>query len=93
MINELMPEYVEYMPEKKDMKNGILYISMRFGLAIHLCCCGECGNETVMPIDGPHPCWDMKNENGLISFTPSIGNFQFPCKSHYFITNNKVNWC
>jgi hypothetical protein len=92
-IEQLTPEFVEYMPEDKDMKYGILYISMRFGLAIHLCCCGECNNKTVMPFDGPYPYWDMTNENGLISFNPSVGNFQFPCKSHYFIKENRIEWC
>ena len=26
----------------------------------------------------------------LFSLNPSIGNWNFPCKSHYFITKNKI---
>ena len=28
-----------------------------------------------------------------ISLTPSIGNYEFPCQSHYFIRHNRVEWC
>jgi hypothetical protein len=27
-----------------------------------------------------------------VSLDPSIGNWSFPCRSHYWIRNNKVRW-
>lgn len=94
-INKLTPKYVEQMPKEKE--HGILYISKKFGLAIHLCACG-CGVETVTPLKGlSHPIhggWDFKDENGKVTLRPSIGNFngERPYHAHYFITENNINW-
>ena len=90
MINELKIEYVEYMPKVKE--DGILYISERFGLAIHLCACG-CGIETVTPIFKDHKGWKLTtNDKGEVTLRPSIGNFNGEklYHAHYYITNNKI---
>ena len=94
---ELNVRYVDYMPETKE--EGILYVSKKFGLAIHLCPCG-CGEQVVTPIKGDWPgsktrpdCWGFtEHEDGTVTLSPSIGNFQFGCKSHYFIRRNKIVW-
>lgn len=94
--NELTVKYVETMPETKE--EGILYISKKYGLAIHLCACG-CGEQVVTPLNGNWNGW-MKDfgwdlteyEDGTVTLSPSIGNFQFDCKSHYFIRRNKIVW-
>jgi hypothetical protein len=94
-----------YMPKIK--KHGILYISLKFNLAIHLCACG-CGIETVMPFyDGElndNDGWKMTTKkiegttqsdrpyDFTVTFTPSIGNQKLSCKSHYFITDSKIQW-
>jgi len=75
-IHELKPEFVETMPEKKE--NGVLYISEKFQLAIHLCACRECNFETVTPFGESSNRWELINNEGLITLNPSIGNFQFP---------------
>ena len=31
-------------------------------------------------------------DNGTVSLRPSIGNWQLPCRSHYFIVRNRVVW-
>ena len=80
---------VEFMPEIKEQ--GILYVSRKFGLAIHLCACG-CGIETVTPITGIN-CWTLTDSPEGITLRPSIGNQNFPCGSHYWITNNEVQPC
>lgn len=79
---------VERIPH--SLEEGIIYICLECKVAVHLCACG-CKEKTVTPLgDGG---WTLNyNENGL-SLNPSIGNFNIPCKSHYFITNNKVRWC
>ncbi len=95
MIYELKPEFMpEFMPKREELKEGILYISLKYGTTAHLCPCG-CGHKVNVPInlDGKEGWWDYTEENGEVSLSPSIGNFQIPCKSHYFITKNKVVWC
>jgi hypothetical protein len=88
---ELTPRHVEFMPV--DLEQGILYISHEYGTAIHLCACG-CGIKTVT---GFKPFWEdgwNLTENGdLVTLHPSIGNQQFPCRSHYWIKDSKVIWC
>lgn len=87
-IEEYTPVYVETMPEKKE--SGILYISKKFGLAIHLCACG-CGMESVMDFQPEwENGWVLKEEGDLITFSPSILN-RF-CNAHYFIEKNKIRW-
>lgn len=83
----ILPVYVEFIPEILDQ--GTIYISRRFKTSTHLCLCG-CGNKTILPF-GPN-WWQLyENEKG-ISITPSIGNYAFPCQSHYIITNNIANF-
>jgi hypothetical protein len=84
----LIPVYVEHMPE--ELQEGVLYISEIFQTAIHLCACGECGRETVTPLSQG---WTVTDDGGKITIRPSIGNWQMPCKSHYFITDGRVEWC
>lgn len=86
-IKELKPEHCIYMPEK--LEEGILYISLEFGLAIHLCACG-CGGKTVTPL-GPD-WWQLTKVDGKVTLRPSIGNWngESPYHAHYFITENKI---
>ncbi len=88
-ILELIPEYVDFIPKEK--KPGVLYISKRFNVSVHLCCCGNCGIDTVLPFNKKHG-WVLIEKGDKVTFTPSIGNWQLPCKSHYFIRDNKVVW-
>jgi hypothetical protein len=100
---QIEPVYVEWMPEKEEMKQGVLYISKKGCLAIHLCLCG-CGEEVVTPLDEivtetekivsemPPGDWILTEKRDKISLTPSIGNYKLPCKSHYIITNNVANF-
>ena len=83
----LFPSFSIFIPEK--LEEGILYISFEYEVAIHLCCCG-CKEKTVTPF-GKNG-WNLEHnvKTNEVTLTPSIGNFQIPCKSHYFITNNKV---
>lgn len=86
-ITYLRPEFVEFIPEHLD--NGVLYISRRYSTASHLCCCG-CKHEVVTPLNPAK--WHLTERNGSVSLTPSIGNWSFPCKSHYWITHNRIRW-
>jgi len=71
------------------LEPGVLYISMDFATAIHLCACG-CGREVVTPFT-PRD-WHMKFDGETVSLSPSIGNWNYPCRSHYWIRHNRVIW-
>ncbi len=83
----LVLQRVEYMP--RDLDQGILYVSEEFGVAGHLCACG-CGNKVVTPL-GPVE-WKFSEKDGQPTLWPSIGSWQLPCQSHYWIRNGEVHW-
>jgi len=80
-------KFVEYMPN--TIENGILYISLEFGTILHKCVCG-CGNEVNTPLSPTD--WKMIYDGESITLKPSIGNWSFDCKSHYWIRNNSIVW-
>src|SRR5437773_1606661 len=80
-------QHVHYMP--KEMKPGILYVSEEFGIAIHLCPCG-CMSKIRTPL-GPTE-WSLKETQYGPTLRPSIGNWQIPCQSHYWITQGQIVW-
>lgn len=88
--NHLELVRVFYMPESLEL--GKIYYSEEFSTVKHLCPCG-CGQKVVTPIQGEwKDGWKLNIENELITLEPSIGNFQLPCKTHYFIRNGEIIW-
>jgi len=77
--------FVKNIPE--NIEDGIIYISMEYATAIHRCCCG-CGREVVTPFSPTD--WELNFNGKTVSLYPSIGNWSFPCQSHYWIVNNEV---
>lgn len=51
--------------------------------------CG-CGNKVVTPLSPTE--WELTFDGKNVSLNPSIGNWNFECKSHYWITKNKVRF-
>ena len=84
-IKQIRPEYVEYIPE--HIEEGVLYISKRYRTAVHKCCCG-CGQEVVTPLSPAE--WSVWCKCGRVSMWPSIGNWSYPCRSHYVIRDSRV---
>ena len=78
---------IKFLP--KELDEGILYVSKKFGVAGHLCPCG-CGNKVITPLDSFE--WKLKVKKGKPSLFPSIGNWQLDCKSHYWIINGQIEW-
>ena len=78
---------VHYIP--KQLQPGVLYVSEEFGAAAHLCACG-CGAKVRTPL-GPTE-WTLKETEDGPSLSPSIGNWQQACKSHYFIRRGEIVW-
>lgn len=83
-----IPVFVSEIPRK--LEEGYLYIAIEYNAIIHLCPCG-CKSEISTPLN-PKTGWTMKYDGECVSLSPSVGNYSYPCKSHYFIRDNKVIW-
>ena len=80
-------EFVECIPDK--LQEGVLYISLPYATAVHRCACG-CGNDVVTPFSPTD--WHLMFNGETVSLAPSIGNWSFPCRSHYWIEGGRVVW-
>lgn len=78
---------VQYMPSSLDP--GVLYVSEEFNVAGHLCPCG-CGNKIITPL-GPTE-WSFTSDDDKPTLYPSIGNWQLPCRSHYWVLDGEIEW-
>jgi hypothetical protein len=78
-------EFIDVMPSSRE--EGKLYISIKYRTAIHKCLCG-CGMKVVTPIRPTG--WRLIYDGDTVSLHPSIGNWSFACRSHYWIANNQV---
>lgn len=87
----IVKDVVTIIPD--DLKQGVLYISEKYGVAIHLCACG-CGGQTVTPFGDKHGWFLTRNPDGTVTLRPSIGNWsgENPYHAHYYVTNNKIEW-
>lgn len=85
MIHKLEHEFVVSIPEK--LQPGRLYVSVTFATIAHLCCCG-CGNEVITPLSPTD--WRLVFDGVSVSLTPSIGNWSFPCRSHYWVRRGRI---
>ncbi len=80
-------EFVESMP--RALKADVLYVSIDFRTTMHLCACG-CGNEVVLPLRPT--AWSLTYDGETTSLSPSVGNWSFPCRSHYWIRRGRIDW-
>lgn len=80
-------EFVQCVPEQLD--EGVLYLSLSYATAVHKCACG-CGHEVVTPLSPTD--WSMIFDGETVSLAPSIGNWSFPCRSHYWLERGRVAW-
>ena len=85
MTDRFKLQKMEYMPTQ--LEPGILYVAEAFGAAAHLCACG-CGTIVRTPLNR----WHLKESKDGPSLDPSIGNWQEPCQSHYWIECGEVRW-
>jgi hypothetical protein len=77
---------------------GVVYVSLEYSTAVHLCACG-CGLEVVTPLSPTD--WQIAYDGETLSLiggdeavsgAGSIGNWSFPCGSHYLIRRGRVQW-
>jgi hypothetical protein len=80
-------EFVDAIPE--NLVDGVVYVCITYATAVHLCCCG-CKSQVVTPLSPSD--WSVTFDGQSISLHPSIGNWSFPCQSHYWIHRNQIRW-
>ncbi|MHB0886809.1 MAG: DUF6527 family protein [Bacillota bacterium] len=85
--NTLTHRFVDCIPT--HLEDGVVYVSIPFAMVAHKCCCG-CGNEVFTPLSPTD--WRLTYDGQTISLAPSIGNWGFACRSHYWIEHNRVKW-
>lgn len=78
---------VDSIPEK--LKAQTLYVTTDGDVAGHLCACG-CGREVITPLSPIN--WSITIGRRGPTLSPSIGNWAFPCRSHYFIRDGATEW-
>lgn len=83
----LIHEFVDQIPEGPSP--GVLYVSVSLATAVHQCGCG-CGNEVVTPLSPTG--WTLSFDGRSVSLSPSIGNWGFHCRSHYWVSRDRVVW-
>lgn len=80
-------EFVDLAP--KTLEEGVLYVSVEYGSAVHKCFCG-CGIKVATPFTPTD--WKLTFDGDTVSLWPSVGNWDLPCRSHYVIKENFVYW-
>ncbi|MCA0447995.1 MAG: hypothetical protein LCH54_17395 [Bacteroidetes bacterium] len=86
-LHKISHQFITHVPS--PLKYGVVYISIEFGTVIHKCCCG-CGDKVVTPLTPVD--WALTYDGQSISLQPSIGRWDAPCRSHYWIQKNQVIW-
>ena len=79
--------FVRSVPEV--LEDNVVYVSLDYATAIHKCACG-CGMEVVTPFSPTD--WKLVFDGKAVSIYPSIGNWGFPCQSHYWISSDAIVW-
>ncbi len=90
-FTELTPVFVDTI--QSDIEEGILYISEKYRVAIHLCACG-CKGKTVTPLGKDQ--WTLTKNGDKVTLRDSIGNWTHEkpnYHAHYYITDNKIEPC
>lgn len=86
-IARLTHEFVDAIPE--NVEPGKLYVSIEFATVVHSCACA-CGMEVVTPLTPTD--WKLIFDGETVSLSPSIGNWSFACRSHYWIRRGEIQW-
>jgi len=86
-VKNLTPQFVESFPTR--LEQGELYLAMEFATAAHLCACG-CGTKVITPFSPTD--WQMLFDGETVSLRPSIGNWTFKCRSHYWVRSGRIEW-
>ena len=81
---------------EQNLDDGVIYIVDGPRHIEFNCPCG-CGNAVMIPFhargDKDVSGWELQEREGVVTLSPSILSSGFECKSHYFIRENRVDWC
>lgn len=80
-------QFIEFVP--KDVEEGVLYVSLEYNTAVHRCACG-CGSKITTPLSPAR--WQLTYDGEAVSLYPSVGNWSYPCQSHYWIDRGRIEW-
>ncbi len=80
-------EFIDFVPKVREENK--IYVSIKYATAVHNCFCG-CGTKVVTPLSPTG--WQLTFDGDTISLTPSIGNWSFACRSHYWVKRDRVVW-
>ncbi len=78
-------ELVKSIPS--ELKTGKLYVCLKYRTSAHLCGCG-CRTRVSLKLGPKHWCVILNGET--VSMHPSVGNWQLPCRSHYWIREGRI---
>ncbi|AJY76282.1 DUF6527 family protein [Paenibacillus beijingensis] len=81
------PVFTSIIPDVLELDK--VYISIDYKTVVHLCACG-CGEEVVTPLQPSE--WKITYDGETVSLHPSIGNWSYKCRSHYWIKKNQIVW-
>lgn len=87
-------EHVKYEhPQGLQYDADTLYIFEEDGQEYCAFRCPQCGHIIILTVNGSKGCqWSKQvNGDGTITLSPSI--FIGCCNAHFFIRNNKIEWC
>lgn len=80
-------EFIELLPG--GLEPETLYISLKYKNMVHQCFCG-CNKKVITPLSPTG--WELTFNGREVSVYPSIGNWNLPCRSHYWITRSQIEW-
>lgn len=81
--------FVDTIPQAGDIKDGHLYLSLKYNITMHRCPSG-CGQLVPLPLSPAD--WSLSYDGETVSLSPSVGNGILACHSHYFIQNSNIVW-
>lgn len=98
-MRRMMFDRVQHVPELPDrreweLEDGVLYIADDEPYAAWLCPCG-CGRIVVASVEhenSTHPTWHIEEKDGKVTLNPSVDSMWWPCRSHYFVRENRIEW-
>lgn len=72
-----------------ELSNGKIYVNSNGNRAHHLCACG-CGSRVLTPLNRHE--WRLTGSDMNPSLTPSVGNWNLECQSHYWVRKGMIVW-